>query len=252
MNATEKALVLKVGRFREADVWVRLITPTRGIFNAFAFGGSRSRRRFVGCLDPFSHVLFTIGSGKRGDYTVLEEGSLLHNFPDIRKDSTKTGIAANCTKFIEAVEIDPSDSKIAYELLLETMTMLEESSGNLDFVPWLFRAKFAFNMGYDPDFSRCGSCNTAVDTKPGYQFGIEKGQVACPTCLSSGKPLEGLARPISSGALRALSWIQQSRPTDWGTVVMDSKVRRQCSQVIELFVAYHLGLSWDNGMYKKV
>ena len=252
MHATEKALVLKVGRFREADVWVRLLTPSRGIFNAFAFGGSRSRRRFVGCLDPLSHVLFSIGSNKTGTYTVLDEGSLLHNFPTIRNDSVKTGIAVNCVKFIEAVEIEPSDGGPAYDLLLETLFMLEKGGGSLDFVPWLFRAKLAFEMGYDPDFMVCGSCGRSVGTEPGYLFGIEKGQVACPTCLSGGKPLEGLARPVSTGVLRALDWIQQSRPADWTSVVLDREVRRQCSQLVELFVAYHLGLSWDNGMYKKV
>lgn len=252
MDATEKVLVLKVGRFREADVWVRLLTPARGVFNAFAFGGSRSRRRFVGCLDPLSHVLFTIGSSKRGDYTVLEEGSLLQNFPEIRKDAARTGIAANCIKFVESMEVGPSDAETAYSLLLETMNMLEEGGGNSDFVPWLFRAKYAFELGYTPDFLSCGSCDKAVGTTKGYQFGVEKGQVACPTCLSGGKPLEGLARPISTGALRALDWIQHSRPADWAKVSMDTEVRRQCSQLVELFVAFHLGLSWDNGIYKKV
>jgi len=252
MNATERALVLKVGRFREADVWVKLLTPTRGVFNAFAFGGSRSRRRFVGCLDPLSHVLFTIGSSKRGDYIVLEEGSLLQNFPEVRKDSARTGIAVNCIKFIEAVEIEPSDSGPAYELLLETLTMLEEGGGSTDFVPWLFRAKLAFDMGYLPDFLTCGTCGKSVGIEVGYQFGVEKGQIACPTCLSGGKPLEGLARPVSTGVLRALDWIQQSRPAHWAKMVMDNEVRRQTSQLVELFVAYHLGLSWDNGMYKKV
>ncbi len=252
MSSTEKALVLKVGRFREADCWVRLLTPSRGVFNGFAFGGSRSRRRFVGCLDPLSHVLFTIGSSKRGEYIVLEEGSLLHNFPNIRGDSGKTGVAVNCVKFIEAMEVDPDDSASAYMLLLESLEMLDCSDGNIDFVPWLFRAKFAFDMGYQPDFLSCGDCGKSVRVESGYQFGIEKGQVACPTCLSAGKPLEGLARPISSGALRALDWIQHSRPADWAKVAMDREVRRQCSQLIELFVAYHLGLSWENGVYKKV
>ncbi|QJB57808.1 DNA repair protein RecO [Pseudodesulfovibrio sp. zrk46] len=252
MNATEKALVLKVGRFREADVWVRLLTPTRGVFNAFAFGGSRSRRRFVGCLDPLSHVLFTIGTSKRGDYTVLEEGALLHNFPEIRKDSLRTGIAVNCVKFVEAVEVEPSDSAPAYELLLETLMMLELGGGSTDFVPWLFRAKLAFDMGFTPDFLVCGACGMPVGMENGYQFGVEKGQVACASCLSVGKPLQGLARPISTGVLRSLDWIQQSRPSDWAKVAMDAEVRRQTSQLVELFVAYHLGLSWDNGMYKKV
>ena len=252
MKATEKALVLKVGRFREADCWVRLLTPSHGVFNAFAFGGSRSRRRFVGCLDPLSHVFFTFGPNKSGEYMVLQEGSLLHNFPGVRESSVKTGLAVNCIKFIEVVSIDPSEARSAYDLLLETLYMLEKSDGSSDFVPWLFRAKFAFETGYRPDFLTCGTCGRSVATEIGCCFGVEKGQVACQACLSGGKPLDGLVRPISTGVLRALDWIQRSRPADWASVAMDGEVRRQASQVVELFVAYHLGLSWDNGMYKKV
>ncbi len=252
MNTTEKCLVLKVGCFREADCWVRILSPSRGVFNGFAFGGSRSRRRFVGCLDPLSHVLFTIGSNRTGEYTVLEEGTLLNNFSTVRGDSARTGLAVNCIKFIEAVEVDPADAKPVYELLLETLEMLEQGGENNDFTPWLFRAKVAFDMGFKPDFLFCGTCGECVTCGDGYRFGVEKGQVACRTCLSHGKPLEGLARPISAGVLRALDWIEQSRPADWPTVSMDGEVRRQASQVIELFVAYHLGLSWEGGMYKKV
>ena len=252
MNATEKCLVLKTGRFREADVWVRLLTPTRGIFNGFAFGGSRSRRRFVGCLDPLSHVLFTIGTNKTGTYTVLEEGTLLHNFPGVRTDQARTGLAVNCIKFVEAVEIDPTDARPVYDLLLETLHMLDAGGASIDFTPWLFRAKLAFDLGYTPDFLTCGNCGRPVGSEDGYRFGVEKGQVACRTCLSGGKPLEGLARPISTGVLRALDWIQQSRPADWASMAMDGEVRRQASQLIELFVAYHLGLSWEGGIYKKV
>ena len=193
---------------------MRLLSPTRGIFNGFAFGGNRSRRRFVGCLDPLSHVLFTIGSNKTGTYTVLEEGTLLNNFPAVRKDSARTGLAVNCIKFVEAVEIDPSDAKPAYELLLETLAMLEEGGGNSELTPWLFRAKLAFDMGYSPDFLRCGTCGRAVGNDDGYRFGVEKGQVACRTCLSDGKPLEGLARPVSPGVLQAF-WTGCGRAGRW-------------------------------------
>ena len=52
MENTEEALILTVGRFREADMWVRLFSPGRGAFTAFAFGGSRSKRRFAVALTP--------------------------------------------------------------------------------------------------------------------------------------------------------------------------------------------------------
>ena len=185
MNATEKCLVLKVGSFREADCWVRLFSPTRGVFNGFAFGGNRSRRRFVGCLDPLSHVLFTIGTSKTGSYTVLEEGTLLNNFPAIRKDSARTGLAVNCIKFVEAVEIDPSDAKPVYDLLLEVLFMLEEGGGSSELTPWLFRAKMAFEMGYSPDFLRCGFAagrwSTTMVTGSGWRRGNWPAGLVFPT-----------------------------------------------------------------------
>lgn len=56
MEWTDTALVLHVGRFREADLWVRLLAPGQGLVTAFAFGGSKSRRRFTGCLDVFNLI----------------------------------------------------------------------------------------------------------------------------------------------------------------------------------------------------
>ena len=42
MEWTDTALVLHVGRFREADLWVRLLAPGQGLVTAFAFGGSNA------------------------------------------------------------------------------------------------------------------------------------------------------------------------------------------------------------------
>ena len=53
MEWSDTALVLGVGRFRESDLWLRMLTRRHGIVSAFAFGGSRSRKRFCGCLDLF-------------------------------------------------------------------------------------------------------------------------------------------------------------------------------------------------------
>ena len=47
MEFSEKALVLKVGRFREIDAWVRLFSPIRGIYTAFAFGGMSQYALFL-------------------------------------------------------------------------------------------------------------------------------------------------------------------------------------------------------------
>ena len=77
MEFSEQALVLKVGRFRGIDAWVRLVSPVRGVYTAFAFGGLKSRRRFLGCLDPLNHVRFKVRRSGHGGYHCLTEARLL-------------------------------------------------------------------------------------------------------------------------------------------------------------------------------
>ncbi|WP_243546467.1 DNA repair protein RecO [Pseudodesulfovibrio tunisiensis] len=252
MVSTEKAVVLKVGKFKEADCWVRLLSPSRGIFNAFAFGGCRSRRRFCGCLDPLNLVLFSIGANRSGSYSVLEEGSLLNAYQTVKTDPARTGIAVNCTKFLEKLELDAQAARPVFELAVEMLNAVEQGGVGLEAMPWMFRIKLAFEMGYAPSFVECGLCGSEVGNESGYRFSVERGQVVCPACHSAGKSVEGFARPVTAGALRVLDWIHDSRPAEWSRAALSAKIGRQCRQMAELFVAYHLGLSWENGFYKQV
>mgnify|MGYP000731255200 CR=1 FL=1 len=252
MEATEKALVLRVGRFREADAWVRMLTPSRGVFTAFAFGGFRSRRRFLGCLDPLNLVLFSIASGKRTAYQHLTEGTLLNGFQDLKRNKSMVGQAVNCIKFIEAIEPDAEDGQAAFSLLLELLTVLEEEQPEGDLFPLLFRAKTVFSMGFSPDLLSCTHCGSLLDGSERVWFSIENGQVSCSACKFANKSVDGLARPVTIGALRALDWIMRSTPAQWSHLGMDVEVRSQVFELIEFFVAYHLGLQWEGRNYKKV
>jgi DNA repair protein RecO (recombination protein O) len=252
MEATEKALVLRVGRFREADAWVRLLTPSHGVFTAFAFGGLRSRRRFLGCLDPLNLVLFSITSDKRGAYQRLTEGTLLNGFQALKRNKALVGQAVNCIKFIEAIEPGADDGRIAFGLLVDLLETLADQQPEGDLFPLLFRARLIFTMGFTPDFLSCSRCGAVLNGAGKVLFSVESGQVTCSACKSDNKAVDGLARPVTVGALRALDWIMRSSPAQWSGVGMSADVRSQIFELIEFFVAYHLGLQWEGRNYKKV
>lgn len=248
MEFTEKALVLRVGQFRENDVWVRLLTPSRGLLTAFAFGGSRSRRRFCGCLDALNLVLFRVGSSKRGAYLTLEEGTLLQGFPGLRADPRRLGVVANCLRFVEALEIGPQGGRAAFDLLLDSLQVLEGVDEAPDVFPLFFRAKAAFEQGFAPDIAVCHGCDREAGGLDTAFFLVEKGRLSCPDC----RPSSGLALPACAGAVQTLARLGQSRPADWLRLEMSGLVRRQCYEIIERFVAYHLGLAWEGGRFRKV
>ena len=107
MEWTDTALVLHVGRFREADLWVRLLAPGQGLVTAFAFGGSKSRRRFTGCLDVFNLIRTRASFSRNGLFLNLQEATLLEGPERLRADWRRQGIAANCIRFVEALGVPP-------------------------------------------------------------------------------------------------------------------------------------------------
>ncbi len=263
MEFTEKALVLKMGRFRETDIWLRLFCAGRGLVTAFAFGGSRSTKRFCGCLDQLVLATFRVGSNRRGTYKVLEEGTLLHAFPGLRSDPRKLGMVAHCLKFVEAVQVDTQGARPVFDLLLETLGTLEQSEVGAELLPLLFKAKLTFEQGLKPDLTLCVRCgrpawdHEALDHAPaaassctGLGFSVERGGLVCVAC--GGQHMDPGAEPLSIGAARTLEWIGASRPADWPRLALAPEMRRQLGRVVDRFVAYHLGLRWEHGMYRKI
>jgi DNA repair protein RecO (recombination protein O) len=269
MEFTERALVLRAGRFRENDVWLKLFCAGRGVLTAFAFGGSRSRRRFCGCLDALTLVDFRIGQSGRGRYLALREGVLRHAFPDLRCNPRKLGLAAHCLKFVEALPCEPGMARPVFDLLLETLATLEAGAAGAELLPLLFKAKLTFEQGLKPDLSLCVRCGQpafahghgphgadgpaacrAEDMGSGadgrYAFSVERGGLVCSHC---GDPQ---AESLCAGSVRVLEWIGQSRPADWPRLTLEPEMRRELGRLVDRFVAWHLGLRWENGAYRKI
>lgn len=248
MEFTERSLILKVGRFREIDLWVKLATPSRGVFTAFAFGGSRSRKRFMGCLDPFNHVLFRFKKSPRGDYMYLMEGSLISGHPGLRKNQRRLGQAANCVKFYEKVYDGPADSREGFDLLAATLDVLETAGELSPMFPVLFRAKLAFAQGYAPDLATCPRCGKDLDNSVAPVFLVEEGRAACGGCAT------GLGRriPFSEAALDILRRVHDGGPEDWKDQAPAPAVRGQIYDAVDALVEYHLGLAWKDGGFRHV
>ena len=131
MEWSDTALVLGVGRFRESDLWLRMLTRRHGIVSAFAFGGSRSRRRFCGCLDVLNSLQCRVRSSKDGRFLNLEEAALLQGPRLLRRNWQRMGLAANCLRFVEAMGVGEDAATEAFLLVEDLRAVLESCAGDL-------------------------------------------------------------------------------------------------------------------------
>lgn len=319
MEFTEQGLVLRVGRFREADLWVRFLSRRRGILTAFAFGGSRSRRRFSGCLDLFNMLSVSVKSTRGGDYLALQEATLLRGPDRLRRDWRRCGMATNCLRFVEALgaEADfgsqamrfPSQATVlqkvvshenlalqcgnmapriaeshgglccelvpqddveqggmssdeacheqvhqdysALNLALDMLSVLEQAPDVHALFPVLFRARYAFSQGYEPRFGHCSHCGCARHEHERHRFMVREGTMLCSDCLArlgTSGPFVDVARET----LDALLFVQDTSPLQWPQICLSPSARREFSRAVDGFIQYHIGLTWENGRFRRL
>lgn len=259
MDWSDTALVLGLGRFREADIWVRMLTRRHGIVSAFAFGGSHSRKRFCGCLDVCNELQISTRTTRNGMYLSLLEGNLIRGPRRLRTDWNRLGMFMNCVRFLEALGVPPDatdGSASAFLLLKDTLALLEEAGDIQDILPVLFRLRLASQQGYAPALDKCSSCGRSIEGAAG--FLVAEGSLVCRECGAK----RGNIVEISGKSLDVLRQVQEKSPSQWHFLTSASSEgsegallpaeRRECARAVDGFVQYHLGLSWDRGRFRRV
>lgn len=256
MEFSEKVLILHVGKFKESDIWLRILSPTRGLFSVFAFGGSRSRQRFIGCLDIFNTVLFRIRLSPRSGYFSAEEGLLINGPGVLRKDWNRLGIAMNCSYFMQAFGVEADGADKAYALFQDTLEYLQTADGIPPLFPLFFRLRFASEQGYKINVSQCHHCGSS-DLNRGANLFVRDGVLLCPSCSREGS---GVSVHLGRDSIEAFGIVQHNPPRLWKQ--FDSRLKtysdfpvhilRECGRAIDKFIEYHVGLQWDGGRFKKV
>ena len=250
MEFSEQMLILHVGKFKETDLWVRFLSPSRGILSAFAFGGSRSKRRFTGCLDVFNESLLRVQSSRRGTYMALQEGVLIRGPVRLRTDWARYGMANNCVKFLQSFGVGPEGADKAHFLLRQILQLLEEGDILPIQLPLFFRARLAFDQGYALETEYCAACGGTLAGK-GARFFVQEGRLVCPSCAfvarSSGRVLD-----LSAEALDILGAMRETAPSVWSGIPLASEAGVECARALEGFIQYHVGLVWENGYFARV
>ena len=247
MEWTDTALVLHVGKFREADLWVRLLALEQGLVTVFAFGGSKSRRRFPGCLDVFNIIRVRVTSSRDGQFLNMQESTLLEGPERLRRDWKRQGMAANCVRFVEALGVSPDTAKVSFSLLRGMLGLLENEEDPPEPAPIFFRFRLAAEQGYAPDLHRCARCGRDLENCGKAYFMVGEGQACCPDC----RPWGGMSLALGQEALDALRKVQEYSPNRWAELAPSPDSRREAGRFIDAFVRYHLGLEWVNGRFRR-
>ena len=225
----DTGVVLRVTKLGEADRIVTLLTRREGRVRAVAKGVRRTKSRFGGRLEPFSHVDLQLYAGRNLDIVTQAEaidsfGSVIA--ADYGRYTAATAIVETAER-LTAEEREPSLR--LYLLLVSALRALAETGRDPSLVLDAFLLRAMSLAGWAPALVECARCNAPG---PHAAFHIPSGGLLCPDCRSV-----GAARP-APGSMALMAALAGG---DWDSAdSADPSCRREASGLVAALLQWHL------------
>lgn len=203
-------VVLKRMDLGEADRILTLYTRDHGKIRAIAKGVRRTTSRSAGHLEPFTLTDVMLAVGRELD--VVSQADTLTSFRHVREDVMLTSHAYYLTELTDLLTGERLENRGVFDALVVGFTALgARHDARLVVISIVLRLLEA--LGFRPELQECVVCRVPVQPGPNF-FSPYLGGVLCPTC----GPHEPSARPIHTGPLKALRFLQRAGGEQFVTV----------------------------------
>ena len=222
----DQGIVLRSYPFGEADRVVVLLSPNHGKLRTVAKGVRKTKSRFGGRLEPFTHVDLVLYQGR--NLETITQVSVLEPFPRLRSDLEAVVTAATMVEAVDAVAQEAEASLRLFLLLQRGLKALEAGEKSPDLLT-SYLLKLAEVVGVAPALVRCASCGRVENL---HRFSFSGGGVICNGCM-----VEGTVRLRAGiiGYLAALAGAELSALPPG-----DESLSGEAMGIVRRFVEYHL------------
>ncbi|MEA1902494.1 MAG: DNA repair protein RecO [Actinomycetota bacterium] len=222
----DQGIVLRSYPFGEADRVVVLLSPNTGKMRTVAKGVRRTKSRFGGRLEPFTHVDLVLYEGRNLD--TITQVAVLEPFPRLRADLDAVIAAGTMVEAADAVAQEEESSIRLFLLLQRGLKALESGHVGKDLIT-SFLLKLADVVGVAPSLVQCAACGRLEDL---HRFSFGGGGAVCDTCR-----VDGAVR-LREGLTSYLAVLADAELTSLPST--DEALAGEAMGVARRFVEYHL------------
>lgn len=161
-------------RLGEADRIVTFVGRSNGKIRAVAKGVRKTKSRYGGRLEPFSHVSLVLWKGK-SDLHTITQAEVLESFRPVKEDLDLYSLGSVMLEACDRVVQESESASRVLDLLLGSMRRLSEDGSPLVLAGFLLRLSSV--AGFAPSMDRCAECS-----RPASWFSPGQGGAVCPNC----------------------------------------------------------------------
>lgn len=251
-NYRTDAVVLNTYDFGESDRIIVLFSASYGKLRGVAKGARRSKKRFVGKLDPTSHINMGFFAGGRSELVRVEDAALIDGFNGLRSDIALFGRACTMIELVDEMTREAQVLGGVHRLLVDFLRMLEgaageQPAGGPDAVVRYFEIKLLSALGYMPRLGGCMVCGRSgagmIDAGGAGRvfFSSGRGGMVCAACAPPAASGAGRLVALSRGAASFLAMAERLDGEKLSRLRPGPGVMAECGALLDDFIKYQLG-----------
>lgn len=220
----EQGLILRTMKLGEADRIVTILTQGEGKVRAVAKGVRKTKSRFGGRLEPFTHVDLSLYRGRELDIVTTVE--ILSAFRPIREDYARFTAAEIICEAAEKISEERERNARLFILTLHALRALAEPDADPRSVADGYLLRLTAQAGFRPSLDACAECG-----KPAVKrFSVHQGGMVCDDCRDGGAIIVG------EGTVAYLHALLVEEPSP----AVTAKARTEAGAIIRSCLEFHL------------
>ena len=219
----EQGIILRTMRLGEADRIVSVFTQGSGKIRAVAKGVRKTKSKFGGRLEPFTHVDLLLYKGRELD--IVTGCETLTSFRQIREDYVRFAAGEAILEATDRVVEERERNVRQFMLLLGALRAIVEGQDPAPIVD-AYLLRTASLAGFRPHLRACASCGRPG---PHARFSVAQGGLVCESCRTATAVRVGEA---------TVPYLTNLLEQEWSSDAPDD-ARREASGLVRAYVEYH-------------
>jgi len=232
---TARAIILNSLDYSESDRILSFYTLEHGKITGIAKGARRSRKRFVGNIEPASLIDLVFFHNDRSDMVRVEDATLVDAHSSLKSDIDKLYQACYMLELVAEMTREGQRIPGVYHLLKEFLKLLEAGAG--DSALRYFEIRLLSMLGYLPHLDGCVVCRGPFNTHERLFFSAEKGGALCKNCSTTAANIAG----ISAGTARLLSMAARLDTDKLSRIKPGPAFFEESEEILYDFIKYQIG-----------
>lgn len=229
-----EAVVLRGWKMGETSKILTVYTKDFGKVKVVAKGGRGPKSKFMGCLEPLTHIRIIYYDKKTRDLQLLSKTDLIDPHFRIIGDMKRTALGLAAAELVDRAIVGEGTHPEIFNLLISVLHNLNAGNGFLEGYLWYFEGHFIDMMGYKPTWDACLSCHKSLGAEGGY-FQPQSGGLLCSDCGATGGGLV-----IGGETLEILYWLQGCELSEADNLDPATSQKKEIRRMFDQYFKTHI------------